>query len=81
MEPRRALPCSENPVFLPYPEPDLSSSHPHVTFFLISIIIIIFLQGLGQRSVPVQNLTSELMNLYGHLVGLLGRGISPRQVL
>jgi hypothetical protein len=27
------------------------------------IIIIIIIQGLGQRPVPVQNLTSELMNL------------------
>jgi hypothetical protein len=45
----------------------------------IIIIIIIILQGLGQRPVPVQNLTSELMNLFGHLVGLLGRGISPTQ--
>jgi hypothetical protein len=49
------------------------------SFIIIIIIIIIifffFLQGLGQRPVPVQ--ISELMNLFGHLVGLLGRGISP----
>jgi hypothetical protein len=43
--------------------------------------IITFLQGLGQQPVPVQNLTSELMNLFGHLVGLLGQGISPMQGL
>jgi hypothetical protein len=48
---------------------------------IIIIIIIIIIQGLGQRPVPVQNLISEFMNLFGHLVGLLGRGISPTQGL
>jgi hypothetical protein len=48
---------------------------------IIIIIIIIILQGLGQRPVSVQSLTSELMNLFRHMVGLLGRGISPTQGL
>jgi hypothetical protein len=48
---------------------------------IIIIIIIIFLQGLGQRPVPVQSLTSELLNLFGKLVGLLGRVLSPTQGL
>jgi hypothetical protein len=43
------------------------------------IIIIIALQGTGHsRPVPAQNFN---WNLYGHLVGLLGRGISPTQGL
>jgi hypothetical protein len=52
-----------------------------IIIIIIIIIVIIFLQGLGQRPFPVQNLTSELMNLFGHLAGLLGRGISPTQGL
>jgi hypothetical protein len=39
------------------------------------------LQGLGQWPVQVQNLISELMNLFGHLVGLHGWGISLMQGL
>jgi hypothetical protein len=48
-----------------------------IIIIIIIIIVIIILQGLGQRPVPVQSLTSELMNLFEHLLGLLGRWISP----
>jgi hypothetical protein len=49
-----------------------------VVVVIVVIIIIIILHGLGQWPVPVQSLTSELMNLFGHLVGW---GISPMQGL
>jgi len=50
---------------------------PYQFLEIIIIIIIIILQGIGHSwPVPIQNLISEHMNLLGHLVGLLGRGIS-----
>jgi ABC-type phosphate transport system auxiliary subunit len=54
-----------------------------ISMVIIIIIIIIILQGIGHSwPVPVfRILTSELMNLFGHLVGLLGRGISLTQGL
>jgi len=44
--------------------------------------IIIVFQGLGLLTCSVQNLFSvKRMNLFGQLVGLLGRGINPTQGL
>jgi hypothetical protein len=53
-----------------------------VDVVIVVIIIIIIVQGIEHsRPVPIQNLTSELCESVEHLVGLLGRGISPMQNL
>jgi hypothetical protein len=50
------------------------------TLHFIIIIIIIMVQAI-HGLFRFRILTSELMNLFRHLVGLLGRGISPTQGL
>jgi len=56
------------------------STEPVLWETVYIIIIIIILQGRGYRCL-FRFRTSELMNLFGHSVGLLGQGISPTQGL
>jgi hypothetical protein len=54
---------------------------PYIPKIIIIIVVVVF-QGLGLLACSVSEvIILKLMNLLGQLVGLLGRGIGPTQVL